>query len=77
VVGQDPNVTLKVYADLFDTDLDALADVLSEARTKALKQATTTAADMDHLMVRTYRNRVPEPKAATGPEMSSMNRNCT
>ena len=23
---EDPSVTLKVYADLFDTDLDALAD---------------------------------------------------
>jgi hypothetical protein len=30
-------MTLKVYADLFDTDLDALADVLTKARTAALK----------------------------------------
>ena len=44
---EDPSVTLKVYADLFDTDLDALADVLSEARTKALKQSTTITADSE------------------------------
>jgi hypothetical protein len=43
---EDPSVTLKVYADLFDTDLDALADVLTKARTEALKQpagATTNS----------------------------------
>lgn len=45
---EDPSVTLRVHADLFDTDLDALADVLSEARTAALKspsQAAVTARE--------------------------------
>jgi integrase len=44
---EDPSVTLRVYADLFDTDLDALGDVLSEARTKALKQPSTTSDDRE------------------------------
>ena len=44
---EDPSVTLKFYADLFDTDLDALADVLSEARTAALKQPTPAVANSD------------------------------
>jgi integrase len=35
---EDPSVTLRVYADLFDSDLDALADVLTKARAAALKQ---------------------------------------
>jgi hypothetical protein len=35
---QDPSMTLKVYGDLFDTDLDALADVLTKARRAAVKQ---------------------------------------
>jgi len=29
-------MTLETYADLFDSDLDALADVLDTARTQAL-----------------------------------------
>jgi integrase len=41
----DPSMTLKVYADLFDTDLDALADVLAKARTAALKQPSAVTAD--------------------------------
>jgi hypothetical protein len=32
-----PSLTLRTYADLFDSDLDALADVLDQARTAALK----------------------------------------
>ena len=38
-------MTLKVYADLFDTDLDALAEVLTKARRAALKQPATASAD--------------------------------
>ena len=38
-------MTLKVYADLFDTDLDALAEVLTKARRAALKQPSTASAD--------------------------------
>ena len=44
---EDPSVTLKVYADLFDTDLDALCDVLTKARTAALKPPSTAAADTE------------------------------
>ncbi|MCV7230413.1 tyrosine-type recombinase/integrase [Mycolicibacterium komossense] len=44
---EDPSVTLKTYADLFDTDLDALADVLGTARTKALTQPSSTDTDSD------------------------------
>jgi hypothetical protein len=44
---EDPSITLKTYADLFDTDLDALADVLGTARTEALKPPTTTGADSE------------------------------
>jgi hypothetical protein len=36
---QSPKETLETYADLFDTDLDALADVLDQARAAALKQS--------------------------------------
>ena len=42
---EDPSMTLKVYADLFDTDLDALAEVLTKARRAALKQPSTASAD--------------------------------
>lgn len=41
---QSPKETLETYADLFDTDLDALADVLDEARAVALKQPPTITA---------------------------------
>jgi hypothetical protein len=34
---EDPGPTLKTYADLFDSDLDALADVLDQHRTAALR----------------------------------------
>lgn len=34
---EDPSLTLRTYADLFDSDLDALAEVLDRARTSALK----------------------------------------
>lgn len=37
---KDASMTLNTYADLFDSDLDALADVLGAARTKALQQPT-------------------------------------
>ncbi len=35
-----PSLTLRTYADLFDSDLDALADVLDQARTAALRPST-------------------------------------
>ena len=44
---EDPSVTLNVYADLFDTDLDALAEVLTKARREALKQPSTATADSE------------------------------
>jgi hypothetical protein len=34
---EDPSLTLTTYADLFDSDLDALADVLDQHRTAALQ----------------------------------------
>jgi integrase len=34
---EDPSLTLKTYADLFGSDLDALADVLDQHRTAALR----------------------------------------
>ena len=34
---EDPSLTLKTYADLFDSDLDALADLLDQHRTAALR----------------------------------------
>jgi integrase len=37
---EDPSLTLRTYADLFDSDLDALADVLDQHRTAALKTPT-------------------------------------
>ena len=38
---QSPKETLETYADLFDTNLDALADVLDQARAAALKYSPT------------------------------------
>lgn len=32
-----PSLTLKTYVDLFDSDLEALADVLDQHRTAALR----------------------------------------
>jgi integrase len=40
---EDPSLTLRTYADLFDSDLDALADVLDQARAKALTPSTVNA----------------------------------
>ena len=34
---RNPSLTLRTYADLFDSDLDALADVLDQHRTAALQ----------------------------------------
>jgi hypothetical protein len=34
---EDPSLTLRTYADLFDSDLDALADVLDGHRAAALQ----------------------------------------
>lgn len=42
---ESPKMTLETYADLFDTDLDALAQVLDQARTAALERPTTAASD--------------------------------
>ena len=33
---EDPSLTLRTYADLFDSDLDALANVLDQHRAAAL-----------------------------------------
>jgi integrase len=41
---ESPKMTLETYADLFDTDLDALGDVLDQARTAAL---STTNSDTE------------------------------
>jgi integrase len=38
---ESPKMTLETYADLFDADLDALADVLDQARTAALSTINT------------------------------------
>jgi len=40
---EDPSLTLRTYADLFDSDLDALADVLDRDRAKALTPFTVNA----------------------------------
>jgi integrase len=37
---EDPSLTLRTYADLFDSDLDALAHVLDQHRTAALRPST-------------------------------------
>jgi integrase len=37
---EDPSLTLRTYADLFDSDLDALADVLDQHRAVALQPPT-------------------------------------
>ena len=41
---QSPKETLETYADLFDTDLDALADVLDQARAVALNSPPAVVA---------------------------------
>jgi integrase len=40
---EDPSLTLRTYADLFDSDLDALADVLDQHRRAALQPSTANA----------------------------------
>jgi hypothetical protein len=35
---ENPQVTLKTYADLFDTDLDKVADALDAARQKSVSK---------------------------------------
>jgi integrase len=40
---EDPSLTLRTYADLFDSDLDALADVLDQHRTAALEPSTSNS----------------------------------
>ena len=42
---EDPSLTLRTYADLFDSDLDTLADVLDRHRTAALWPSTANADD--------------------------------
>jgi integrase len=39
----DPSLSLRTYADLFDSDLDALAHVLDQHRTAALKPSTANS----------------------------------
>jgi integrase len=52
---ESPKMTLETYADLFDSDLDALADVLDQARTAALSPQLPTATV--NLTRKTYRVR--------------------
>lgn len=40
---EDPSLTLRTYADLFDSDLDALADVLDQHRTAALQPSNANS----------------------------------
>jgi integrase len=40
---EDPSLTLRTYADLFYSDLDALADVLDQHRTAALQPSTANS----------------------------------
>jgi len=40
---EDPSLTLRTYADLFDSDLDALADVLDQHRAAALSPSMANA----------------------------------
>ena len=42
---ESPKMTLETYADLFDTDLGALSQVLDRARTAALERPTSTTLD--------------------------------
>ena len=48
------------YADLFDTDLDALADVLGEARPAALETPITTVENRFSYQVLKYRLRTKQ-----------------
>jgi integrase len=40
---EDPSLTLRTYADLFDSDLAALADVLDQHRTAALQPSSANS----------------------------------
>jgi integrase len=42
---EDPSLTLRTYADLFDSDLDALADVLDQHRTAALRPSNAIGSN--------------------------------
>lgn len=42
---EDPSLTLRTYADLFDSDLDALADVLDQHRTAALRPSNAIVSN--------------------------------
>jgi integrase len=42
---EKPSVTLDVYSDLFDEDLDSVADALSSARSKVLADRVRTKPD--------------------------------
>lgn len=42
---EDPSLTLRTYADLFDSDLDALADVLDRHRTAALRPSNAIGSN--------------------------------
>jgi integrase len=42
---EDPSLTLRTYADLFDSDLDALADVLDQHRTAALQPSNAIGSN--------------------------------
>ncbi|MCA2357757.1 site-specific integrase [Mycobacterium intracellulare] len=64
---QSPKETLETYADLFDTDLDALADVLDRERAAALKQSqmTNSAARSTVNSNESARENVPSTLATT------------
>lgn len=53
-----PKETLETYADLFDSDLDALAEVLDQARAAALQQSSTVKGGS----TTSVKNRGPEWK---------------
>jgi 2'-5' RNA ligase len=44
---QNPHVTLKTYADLFDTDLDKVSAALDTARQKSMSKAGSKAGPAD------------------------------
>ena len=63
MLGQeDPSITLRTYADSFDSDLDALADVLDRHRIPALRPSN--AIGSSETEGKTYRERwskLPSP----------------
>lgn len=42
---ENPQVTLRTYADLFDTDLDKVSDALDAARRKRVSSACVKSQD--------------------------------